>query len=437
MPETGIITTTYVVRVGDTLSGIATATNTTVEELQRLNDLRNPNALQTGQQLLILRQITARAPSIKLIPDSELVNSPTAVDFDVDDFVSRRRGYLARYTEEVAGERLTGAQIVQRIADQFSLHPRILLSALEYVGGWVTQAQPSPEQVLYPLGYKRTNLKGLNVQLTWAATRLNEGYYGWRLGNRNFARLDDGDYIFYGDGINAGTAGVQNYLAAINAQPTWQAAMDVQGPRAFMTTYRNLFGDPWQHDLGVLVPQGLQQPPLALPWAKGETWFFTGGPHSTWGRGTPWGALDFTTANVNGCGDLPEWLTSVADGVITRSINGEIGLALDPSDDERIGWSVLYLHVSNNGRIASDKRVRTGDRIGHPSCEGGLAEAAHVHLARKYNGEWINADGAIPFDLGGWVATEGEQEYDGVLTRGNQTRESCECKLPSVNGVAL
>lgn len=435
LPEVGVITTTYTVRAGDTLSGIAVATGATLEELQRLNNLRNPNALQAGQQLLILRQITGRAPSVKLIPDSELVNSPTAADFDVDDFVSRQRGYLDRYTEDVAGGTLTGAQIVQRIADQFSVHPRILLTALEYAGGWVTKTQPSPDQILYPLGYKRTNLDGLNVQLTWAAARLNEGYYGWRLGNRNFARLDDGDYVFFGDGINAGTAGLQNYLAAISAQPAWQTAMAVEGSRAFVTTYRALFGDPWQNDLGQLVPDSLQQPPLSLPWTRGEMWFFTGGPHSSWGRGTPWGALDFTTASVSGCGELPEWLTAVADGVITRSINGEVGLALDPSGDERIGWSVLYLHVSHNGRVAQGKLVKAGDRIGHPSCEGGLAEAAHVHIARKYNGEWINAEGAIPFDLGGWVAGEGDQEYDGTLTRGDQTRQSCECKLPNVNGV--
>jgi hypothetical protein len=35
--------------------------------------------------------------------------------------------------------------------------------------------------------------------------------------------------------------------------------------------------------------------------------------------------------------------------------------------------------------------VKTGDRIGHPSCEGGAANATHVHIARRYNGEWIPA----------------------------------------------
>ena len=67
---------------------------------------------------------------------------------------------------------------------------------------------------------------------------------------------------------------------------------------AFLTTYRKLFGDPWRFDLDIPVPPGTRQPTLVLPWASNETWFFTGGPHAAWGRGTPWGALDFTTSSV-------------------------------------------------------------------------------------------------------------------------------------------
>lgn len=440
-PETGVVTTTYTVRRGDTLNGIATITGVSADELQRLNGLRNPDAIQAGQQLLILRQIQSRAPSIKLIPDSELVNGPTAAEFDAAKFVAQKRGYLSRYTEDVAGDTLTGAQIVQRVAEQFSVHPRLLLAALEYMGGWVTRAQPDENQLRYPLGYKRTNVEGLNVQLNWAALRLNEGYYGWRLGTRTYARLDDGTYGFLGDGINAGTAAVQNYLAAVSTQPAWAGTMSDQNSengdnRAFMTTYRRLFGNPWQYDFGPLVPEGLRQPPLELPWRKGETWYLTGGPHSTWGAGTPWGALDLTSVNVSGCDELPDWVTAMANGVIARSVRGEVSQSLDPSGDDRIGWSLLYLHVGSTDRVKAGVKVKGGDRIGHPSCEGGLVTGAHVHLARRYNGEWINADGATPFNLSGWVASESDSEYDGLLIKGNERREPCECKLPAKNGIA-
>ncbi|GIV85804.1 MAG: hypothetical protein KatS3mg052_2811 [Candidatus Roseilinea sp.] len=430
-----VLTLTYTVRRGDTLVGIAYATGTTPEELQRLNGLRNPNALQVGQQLLIRRQIEGRAPSIKLIPDSELVNGPTAAAFDAGAFIARQGGYLSRYTEVVAGELLTGAQIVERVAEQFSVHPRVLLAALEYVGGWVTQAQPTEAQLRYPLGYKRTNLEGLNVQLNWAALRLNEGYYGWRLNTRGYVRLDDGAYLAIGSGVNAGTAGLQNYLAAISTISDWPAIAESDGERAFMRTYRRLFGNPWQYDFGPLIPADLRQPPLALPWRQGEMWYFTGGPHSAWGPGTPWGALDFTSANVAGCTELQDWVTAVADGIIARSARGEVVQSLDPGGDERIGWSVLYLHIGSRERVPVGAQVKAGDPIGHPSCEGGLAQAAHLHLARKYNGEWINAQGATPFNLEGWAAVEGPREYDGALVRGDLRREPCQCKRPDLNGI--
>jgi hypothetical protein len=321
------------------------------------------------------------------------------------------------------------------VAEQYSVNPRLLLALLEHTGGWVDNPLPSAEQLAAPLGYRRTDLKGLYIQLVWAAARLNEGYYGWRLGSRLWVRLDDNTRAWMGNGINAGTAGLQNYLAAISTRPVW---MDVlgEGPDSFLNTYRRLFGNPWQHDIGPLVPADARQPALELPWRKGETWLFTGGPHAAWGNGTPWGGIDFAPQSTNGCAVLPEWATAMADGVITRSQEGEVVQSLDPSGDERIGWSILYLHLASEDRVAAGTRVRAGDPLGHPSCEGGLSTGAHLHLARRYNGEWLNATGALPFNLGGWVPTEGKVEYDGYLSNGQITREACECKELAVNGVS-
>ena len=120
-----------------------------------------------------------------------------------------------------------------------------------------------------------------------------------------------------------------------------------------------------------------------------------------------------------------------------RDLLGQLMQAgMTSSTSDRVGHALGSGGLAQPGNPIGDL-LRSLQGGGQAHGFSGLAEAAHIHLARKYNGEWINADGAIPFDLGGWVATEGDQEYDGVLTRGNQTRESCECKLPSVNGVAL
>lgn len=434
--EGGVVTTTYVVRAGDTLLGIALSFSVTVEALQQANRIANPTSLQVGQRLLVPRPVHGRGPSVKLIPDSELVNGPGAVGFNVDAFVARQGGYLSGYREQVDGETLTGAQVVQRVADRFSVNPRLLLAALEYAGSWVTRAEPSEQQLRFPLGFRRANRQSLYLQLSWAAARLNEGYYGWRLGSRLHVQLEDGSLAYVGEGINAGTAGVQNYLAALHARADWLRAASADDPDAFVHTYRRLFGDPWRYDAGSPIPPGVTQPVLELPWAKGELWLLTGGPHETYGAGTPWGALDFAPMSVQGCQPLRDWVRAVADGVVARSLPGEVVQSLDPSGDERIGWSVLYLHIAADGRAPRGARLRAGERIGHPSCEGGFSTGAHVHIARKFNGEWVNAEGALPLVLGGWRAFEGPAAYEGSLIHADGTRRvPCQCKEPSRNGI--
>jgi len=65
--------------------------------------------------------------------------------------------------------------------------------------------------------------------------------------------------------------------------------------------------------------------------------------------------------------------------------------------------------------------------MGYPSCVGGHATGTHVHIARKYNGEWIMADSVIPFVMSGWVTHNGNREYLGTLTKGGATVIACEC----------
>jgi len=113
-------------------------------------------------------------------------------------------------------------------------------------------------------------------------------------------------------------------------------------------------------------------------------------------------------------------LRAVADGVIARSEYGVVILDLDGDGDERTGWDILYLHVATRDRITIGSHVQTGDPIGHPSCEGGTSTGTHIHIARKYNGEWVPADGPLAFNLEGWLAGRGNQAYAGTLTKHGQ-----------------
>ncbi|MBP7228016.1 MAG: hypothetical protein KA988_02820, partial [Longilinea sp.] len=58
--------------------------------------------------------------------------------------------------------------------------------------------------------------------------------------------------------------------------------------------------------------------------------------------------------------------------------------------------------------------------LGHPSCEGGIATGTHVHIARKYNGEWIPISQDWPWILSGWQAIAGDPPYKGQMQRNGQ-----------------
>jgi murein DD-endopeptidase MepM/ murein hydrolase activator NlpD len=120
------------------------------------------------------------------------------------------------------------------------------------------------------------------------------------------------------------------------------------------------------------------------------------------------------------------WTVAVADGLILRADNGAVVQDLDNDGIEQTGWTVLYMHIESRGRVRPGTLLKAGDRIGHPSCEGGVSTGTHVHLARRYNGEWIPADQSVPFVLDGWVSQGLGREYDGILVKNDRTVEAWE-----------
>jgi murein DD-endopeptidase MepM/ murein hydrolase activator NlpD len=238
--------------------------------------------------------------------------------------------------------------------------------------------------------------------------------------------FSDGRVVPAGAGINAGTAGVQYLFSQLDSVETWRQTVS---PDGFPAAYRELFGDPFLTAIEPLVPASTDPLSFRLPFESGKTWSFTGGPHSAWGSGAAWAALDFAPpGNALGCVWSDEWVTAVADGLILRSENGEVLQDIDGDGYEQTGWVVLYMHIDSRDRAAAGSRLHAGDPIGHPSCEGGVSNGTHLHLARRYNGEWIPADGSLPFVLDGWVSAGLGQEYDGTMTRGDVRLEACGCR---------
>ncbi len=413
----------YVVQPGDTLNQIARRYNVSVDAIAQASGLNNPNWLDVGQVLTIPVPTPLAVPAdFKIIPDSELVYGPYAASFDVDAFVAAQGGYLAHYREEVDGRDMDGAQILRKVALDNSVNPRLLLAVLEYQSGWVSQAAPEADTLDYPLGFADPNRAGLYRQLFWAANELNRGYYRWRVAAAGNWILADGAVVAAAPTINAGTAGVQHFFAQLYGLSAWQK---VVSPYGFFETWQNMFGYPFDYAYEPLLPPDLQQPVMQLPFEVGAVWAFTGGPHGAWGDGAAWGALDFAPpGDALGCVPSSAWVVAVADGLIVRAEDGAVVQDLDGDGLEQTGWDVLYMHIDSRDRVRPSTYLRAGERIGHPSCEGGLSTGTHLHLARKYNGEWIPADGDLPFVLDGWVSSGTGVPYDGYLRRNGEVIEA-------------
>jgi murein DD-endopeptidase MepM/ murein hydrolase activator NlpD len=180
-----------------------------------------------------------------------------------------------------------------------------------------------------------------------------------------------------------------------------------------------------------IFPPALNQPALELPFEPKVQWNLTGGPHNAWGQINPeiygvshsvYAAIDFApSTDHGGCEITTAWVVASAPGLVVRSDNGVVMVDLDGDGYEQTGWDLMYLHIASKDRVPKGTWLEVNDRIGHASCEGGVSTGTHLHFARKYNGEWVTADGPIPFILSGWRVVAGDKAYEGKMVRGDQT----------------
>ncbi len=428
----------YVVQPGDTLSGIASSQGVSVAMLVQANNLGDPNALEVGQVLVIPSAPTQTSADFMMIPDNRLVRAPGSSQFNIREYIAQQPGFIRSATDTVQDVRLTAAEVVERVSYEYSVDARLLLAILELRSGWLRNPTPPANVQVYPLGAPASpagfDRNGLYRQLAWGADQLNWGYYRHKYDNARVIEFaEQGAAFRINDQLNPGSASVQYMLAQFNTVANWQREISQEGLYA---TYVGLFGDPFVDAVTTLTPVGLEQPFLILPFPSAQEWFFTGGPHGGWGSGSAWSAVDFAppddlTTITSGCYVSSNFVTAVAPGVIARTAEGVVVLDLDGDGDESTGWSILYLHVDETDRIMTGAVVSAGDRIGRPSCDGGFSNGTHLHIARRYNGEWLPADCTTcpddqrppSFVMSGWTFFGyPRQEYQGYMRNGNQER---------------
>jgi len=138
-------TWTYVVKPGDTLSEIAKANNTTVEELAKLNKIDNPDLIRVGQEIRIparvegMEQILGHVerPLIETLPEDvvklrnrirkhqdEILQAEIKAGIDISPLDDELVAYMGHYRTKEAREAMKKAGLTwEQVIKQASQHP--------------------------------------------------------------------------------------------------------------------------------------------------------------------------------------------------------------------------------------------------------------------------------------------------------------------------
>jgi len=422
----------YYAQSGDMLSAVANRFGVEESEIISDADLTRTTLIDPGTLLIIPNRITEElSPNIQIMPDAEMIFSFTAADFNVEEYVQQSGGYLAKFKDYLGSTGwINGDQAIARLAIENSINPRLLLGLLEFEGRWVRGQPVDTLHTDYPMGFDDYHYKGMTIQMVWAINNMAIAYYGWRAGTLTHLVFPDQSTLRIDPRLNAGTVAIQYLFSREHSRSQWEQIIDPTS--GFPAMYLEMFGDPWFRADAIppIFPAALNQPTLALPFEPEVEWSMTGGPHNAWGQINPaiydtthsvFAAIDFApSTDHGGCDPTPTWVTASAPGLVVRSNNGAVMVDLDGDGYEQTGWNILYMHIAKEDRVPLGTWLEVNDRIGHASCEGGVSTGTHLHFARKYNGEWVTADGPIPFIMDGWRVVAGEKAYEGKLVRGDE-----------------
>ncbi|SNS88541.1 LasA protease [Asanoa hainanensis] len=148
---------------------------------------------------------------------------------------------------------------------------------------------------------------------------------------------------------------------------------------------------------------------LRLPYANGQAWLLTGGPHRM---------SNTVRSSIDLSGGDGRVLAARAGLAYTMCSSGKGWLRVIHDR----GWATDYYHLSGNIK-ASGKKVADGEFLGDigndVSC-GGSSTGAHVHFSLRFNNKYVAIDGTA---IGKWVIEENKALYDGYALHGSTRAE--------------
>ncbi len=101
-PEISVVNTApilYYAQAADTLRVVAVRFGVKPTEISSPEPIPETTFINPGQLLIIPRRLSNTTSSQHILPDSEVVFSPSAVNFNVQDFADQAGGYLKSFDE--------------------------------------------------------------------------------------------------------------------------------------------------------------------------------------------------------------------------------------------------------------------------------------------------------------------------------------------------
>src|SRR5215216_452486 len=143
----------YIAQNGDTVPALAKRFNTTEEEIMQANPVipHEATTMPPGFPMKIpIYYLPLWGTAYQSIPDHAFVNGPSNIGFSTSAFVASTNGWLKDYRVYAGEEMRSGAEVVDYVAVNYSISPRLLLALLEYQSGAITQPEAPPGK--YGLG---------------------------------------------------------------------------------------------------------------------------------------------------------------------------------------------------------------------------------------------------------------------------------------------
>ncbi|MEV0156030.1 peptidase M23 [Micromonospora sp. NPDC050686] len=190
----------------------------------------------------------------------------------------------------------------------------------------------------------------------------------------------------------------------------WQVAFDGEGGFAALaaeapaTVVSAREREVFTADVQPTYVNGDYRTGMRLPYAVGQSWSFTGGPHGWAGSDSPWSAIDLAGGDQR--------VLAARGGTAYTMCRGWIRVIHDR------GYATDYYHLWNSINV-NGAGVGEGAYLGDTGTDvtcGGAASGRHVHYALRQNNVYVPI-GGHNFDK--WVIMNGGGTYQGYALHGS------------------